>query len=112
MSIDSGGNYHGYIGDLCRMAIQGEPDAELEDMLGDIEAIQRAAMKPIKAGAMGSEIYAAGRAVARQVEASQQHALPRPRHGLVSHEAPRLTSHRTGALSTTTTPTGRSKPAW
>ena len=34
MSIDSGGNYHGYIGDICRMAIQGEPDAELEDLLG------------------------------------------------------------------------------
>ena len=34
MSIDSGGNYHGYIGDICRMAIQGEPDApELNDLL-------------------------------------------------------------------------------
>ena len=33
LSLDSGGNYHGYIGDLCRMAIQGEPDAELEDLL-------------------------------------------------------------------------------
>ena len=31
MSIDSGGNYKGYIGDICRMAIQGEPDAELVD---------------------------------------------------------------------------------
>ena len=60
MSIDSGGNYHGYIGDICRMAIQGEPDAELEDLLAEIETIQRAAMKPIKAGAMGREIYAAG----------------------------------------------------
>lgn len=29
MSIDSGGNYRGYIGDICRMAILGEPDAEL-----------------------------------------------------------------------------------
>ena len=39
------------------MAIHGEPDAELQDMLGDIEEVQRAAFKPIKAGAMGSEIY-------------------------------------------------------
>ena len=45
MSLDSGGNYHGYIGDLCRMAILGEPDAELEDLLGEIETIQRAAMQ-------------------------------------------------------------------
>ena len=28
LSVDSGGNYHGYIGDICRMAIHGEPDAE------------------------------------------------------------------------------------
>ena len=57
MSLELGANYHGYIGDLCRMAILGEPDAELEDLLGEIEMIQRAAMKPIKAGAMASVIY-------------------------------------------------------
>jgi Xaa-Pro aminopeptidase len=27
LSVDSGGNYHGYIGDLARMGIAGEPDA-------------------------------------------------------------------------------------
>src|SRR5215207_9166056 len=59
LSLDSGGNYHGYIGDLARMAILGEPDIELEDLLGEIETIQRAAFKPIRAGAMGGEIYAA-----------------------------------------------------
>src|SRR6185295_3711849 len=59
LSIDSGGNYHGYIGDLARMAVLGKPDAELEDLLADIEGTQRAAMKPVKAGVMGGEIYAA-----------------------------------------------------
>src|SRR6185436_12188030 len=59
LSVDSGGNYHGYIGDLARIAILGEPDAELEDLLGEIEATQRVAMKPIKAGVMGAEVYAA-----------------------------------------------------
>ena len=86
MSIDSGGNYHGYIGDICRMAIQGEPDAELNDLLGEIETIQRAAMKPIKAGAMGREIYAGGEATQDEVKVSQQHRLPRARHG---HGQPR-----------------------
>src|SRR5262249_32154033 len=62
LSLDSGGNYHGYIGDLARMAILGDPDAELEDMLADIEATQRAAMMPIKAGVMGGDIYAAAEA--------------------------------------------------
>ena len=62
LSLDSGGNYHGYIGDLARMAILGEADAELEDLLGEIEQIQRAAFKPIKAGVMGGDIYAAAEA--------------------------------------------------
>jgi len=47
LSLDSGGNFKGYIGDLCRMAIQGEPDAELKDLLAEIDAIQMAARKPI-----------------------------------------------------------------
>jgi hypothetical protein len=39
LSLDSGGNYKGYIGDLCRMAIQGEPDGELEDLLGEVYGV-------------------------------------------------------------------------
>ncbi|HEX2217112.1 MAG TPA: Xaa-Pro peptidase family protein [Xanthobacteraceae bacterium] len=92
LSVDSGGNYHGYIGDLARMAILGEPDAELEDLLADIEEIQRAAMKPIRAGAMGAEIYAAGEA--RLAKSRQHNSLEFLAHGmgLVSHEAPHLTA--------------------
>ena len=92
LSLDSGGNWHGYIGDLCRMAIQGEPDAELEDLLGEIETIQRAAMKPIRAGLMGAEVYAAADPL---VSASKRHNhMHFLAHGmgLVSHEAPRLTA--------------------
>ena len=81
ISLDSGGNYHGYIGDLCRMAILGEPDAELEDLLGEIEMIQRAAMKPIKAGAPAAGDLRGGRAARAQVEERRAHALPGARHG-------------------------------
>ncbi len=95
LSLDSGGNYHGYIGDLCRMAIHGEPDAGAAvDLLADIEEIQRASMKPIKAGAMGSEIYRGGEercSPSRSTTTtctSSAHGM-----GLVSHEAPRLTSN-------------------
>ncbi len=93
MSIDSGGNYHGYIGDVCRMAIQGEPDAELQDLLAEIEAIQQAAFKAMKPGAPGSAIYAAAEPL---VQKSKHHnAIEFLAHGmgLVSHEAPRLTDH-------------------
>jgi Xaa-Pro aminopeptidase len=92
LSVDSGGNYHGYIGDLARMAILGEPDSELEDMLGEIEAIQRAGMKPVRAGAMGGEIYAAAEALMfKSRHHNHMHFLAHGM-GLVSHEAPRLTA--------------------
>jgi Xaa-Pro aminopeptidase len=91
MSIDSGGNYHGYIGDICRMAIQGEPDAELNDLLAEVENIQRAAMKPIKAGAMGSEIYGAAKPLLAKSKHHNHLEFLAHGMGLVSHEAPRLT---------------------
>jgi Xaa-Pro aminopeptidase len=93
LSIDSGGNYHGYIGDVCRMAIQGEPDAELEDLLDEIETIQRAAMKPIRAGRLGKEIYAAGEPLCARSKHHNHLDFLAHGMGLVSHEAPRLTSH-------------------
>ena len=92
LSLDSGGNYHGYIGDLCRMAIHGEPDAELEDMLAEIEHIQRAAMKPIKAGALGSVTYAAAEPLVRRSKHHNHMHFLAHGMGLVSHEAPRLTA--------------------
>ena len=67
LSLDSGGNYKGYIGDLCRMAIQGEPDSELEDLLAEVDEIQLAARKPIRAGAQGGEIYASAGEVLQTV---------------------------------------------
>jgi Xaa-Pro aminopeptidase len=93
MSIDSGGNYEGYIGDVCRMAIQGEPDAELEDLLGEIETIQRVAMKPIRAGMIGGEIYAAAAPLVQKSKHNNHMEFLAHGMGMVSHEAPRLTEH-------------------
>ncbi|MGA7485573.1 MAG: Xaa-Pro peptidase family protein [Xanthobacteraceae bacterium] len=92
LSLDSGGNYHGYIGDLCRMAIHGEPDAELEDLLAEIEDIQRASMRPIKAGATGSVIYAAAEPLVHKSKHHNHMHFLAHGMGLVSHEAPRLTA--------------------
>ena len=91
MSIDSGGNYEGYIGDVCRMAIQGEPDAELEELLGEIESIQRAAMKVIRPGVIGGEIYAAAAPLVQKSRHHNHIEFLAHGMGMVSHEAPRLT---------------------
>ena len=92
LSVDSGGNYHGYIGDLARMGIIGEPDAELENLLGEIEATQQAAFKPIRAGVNGGEIYAAVEPVLKKSMLHSHYEFLAHGMGLVSHEAPRLTA--------------------
>src|SRR6202043_422610 len=86
LSLDSGGNYKGYIGDLCRMAIQGEPDSELEALLGEVEKIDMAAQMPARPGANGGEIYPiAGEVLNRS---SRANSIEFVAHGmgLISHE--------------------------
>ena len=92
MSLDSGGNYKGYIGDICRMAIQGEPDAELVDLLGEIEGIQRAAFASIKPGTIGKDIYAAAKPLLDKSKHHNHLEFLAHGMGLVSHERPRLTN--------------------
>jgi Xaa-Pro aminopeptidase len=92
LSLDSGGNYHGYIGDVCRMGIIGEPDAELVDLLAEVEAVEQASMKPIRPGALGKEIYAAANAVLHKSRIHNHTHFLAHGMGLVSHEAPRLTN--------------------
>ena len=92
LSLDSGGNYKGYIGDICRMAILGEPDAELEDLLAEVDSVQQAAFRPVRHGALGRALYdgaesALSRAAHRQHIEFVAHGM-----GLVSHEVPHLTS--------------------
>jgi Xaa-Pro aminopeptidase len=92
LSIDSGGNYHGYIGDVARMGVAGEPDAELVDLLAEVEAIEQASMQPIRSGVLGSEIYAAADAVLHKSKLHNHIHFLAHGMGLVSHEAPRLTN--------------------
>jgi Xaa-Pro aminopeptidase len=91
ISLDSGGNYCGYIGDLCRMGIVGDPDSELKELLGEVDAIQLAARTPIRSGARGGDIFAEA---AKILDASPHRAFTDfVAHGMgvISHEAPRLT---------------------
>jgi len=92
LSLDSGGNYHGYIGDLCRMAILGEPDGELVDLLGHVEEIQQTARRPIRSGAIGKEIYEATGPIVQGSPHRGYMSFVAHGMGLITHEAPRLTS--------------------
>lgn len=94
LSIDSGGNLKGYIGDICRMGILGEPDAELIDLLAEIETVQQAAFSKIRAGALGGDLIAAGEAeLARQPNHACTDFFAHGM-GVITHEAPFLmTNH-------------------
>jgi Xaa-Pro aminopeptidase len=91
MTLDSGGNWKGYIGDLCRMGIvQATPDAELQDLLGFVEEVQQAVRKPIKPGGRGGDICdVAERLLNASPHRKYTHFMAHGM-GLVSHEAPRL----------------------
>jgi Xaa-Pro aminopeptidase len=91
ISLDSGGNYKGYIGDLCRMGRLGAgPDAELEDLLSFVEEVQQATRKPVKPGTRGGDIIELGERMVRESRHAPYTHYMAHGMGLVSHEAPRL----------------------
>ena len=92
LSLDSGGNYGGYIGDLCRMGILGEPDAELIDLLAEVDAIQQATRKPIRHGAQGGDVYTAAEAAIALAPNRKEIRFAAHGMGLIAHEAPRLSN--------------------
>ncbi|MEQ1937804.1 Xaa-Pro peptidase family protein [Mesorhizobium sp. CN5-321] len=94
LSIDSGGNYHGYIGDLCRMGVLGEPDAELEDLLGEIDAVQQAAFSMVRAGVRGGDMIVHAESVLKKSKVAPYTDFFAHGMGLITHEAPFLmTNH-------------------
>lgn len=94
LSIDSGGNYHGYIGDLCRMGILGEPDSELEDLLAEVMSVQDAAFEWVKPGVEGGVMIERAEAVLKAGPSAGFNDFFAHGMGLISHEVPFLmTNH-------------------
>jgi Xaa-Pro aminopeptidase len=94
MSLDSGGNYHGYIGDLCRMGILGEPDAQLDDLMAEILDVQTAAIAKAKAGNLGGDVVTAGEEALKAKPCAPFTDFFTHGMGLITHEAPFLmTNH-------------------
>jgi Xaa-Pro dipeptidase len=94
LSIDSGGNLRGYIGDICRVGVLGAPDNELIDLLAEVEETQQAAFSHVSPGVLGGDMIARAQAVKEgQPNASDTDFFAHGM-GLISHEAPFLmTNH-------------------
>ncbi len=92
LALDSGGNYKGYIGDVCRMAYTREPDQELVDLLGEVELVQQAARKNLRPGTRGGDLFADADAALAKCSARSRMFFSAHGMGIVSHEAPWLMS--------------------
>jgi Xaa-Pro aminopeptidase len=94
LSLDSGGNLDGYIGDICRMGVLGAPDAELEDLLAAVDTIQQAAFAAVRAGAPGGAVIAGGADALAASPVAGFTDFVAHGMGLVSHEVPFLVKNR------------------
>lgn len=92
LSLDSGGMFQGYIGDLARMAVHGEPTPLMVDLMDEVEAVQQAARTAVRGGARGADIFDV--ALARLAQCPHRSEMRFVAHGmgLITHEVPRLTS--------------------
>lgn len=90
--LDSGGSLHGYVGDLARMAFMGPVDPGAAELLEEVAAVQQAARAAIAAGRRGGDVMEAARARQRECPHGAEMAFVAHGMGLISHEAPRLTS--------------------
>lgn len=97
MSLDSGANLDGYLGDLCRMAVMGEPTNLMRDVMGEVRAIQAAARSVVRAGVHGREVVDAARAVFANSERKSQIIFRAHGMGMIQHEAPHIDGE--GAIS-------------
>lgn len=94
LSLDSGGNFHGYIGDLCRMGVMGEPDQELKDLLAEIDAVQQAAFAHCRPGTKGGDMIAHAESVLKASPVAGYTDFFAHGMGLITHEVPFLmTNH-------------------
>jgi Xaa-Pro aminopeptidase len=104
LSLDSGGHLHGYLGDLCRMAVMGSPTAPMEAALAEIASVQAAARQPIRAGILGGEIIEAAKRELAHCGQAESMAFVAHGMGLVPHEAPHLMDRGIYAASHATQP--------
>lgn len=88
MSMDSGGNLHGYIGDICRMGVLGEPDQQLRDLLDEVETVQQAAFSKVCAGTAAGDVISHAQSVLAQNPSRDITDFFGHGMGLISHEAP------------------------
>lgn len=96
ISTDSGGSRQGYLGDLARMAVFGEPTSLMRELLEEVDTAQQAARRPIRPGALYTEVNAAGAEAIQHLPHRAEIDFEAHGMGLVNHEAPHVELAREG----------------
>jgi Xaa-Pro aminopeptidase len=92
LNLDSGGRLAGYIGDLARNGILGDPTPQQIELLAEVDAVQQAVRRLIAPGVIARELYAAAREVLQNSPNRERISFAAHGVGLVNHEAPRISS--------------------
>jgi Xaa-Pro aminopeptidase len=92
LSLDTTGHHGGYLADMARMAVLGRPTPLMADLLAEVSSVQAAARTPIKAGAIGAEIYDSALHALKCCPDQKDMQFLAHGMGLIPHEAPRLTT--------------------
>jgi Xaa-Pro aminopeptidase len=92
LSLDSGATLHGWVADLTRMAIVGEPSARHAELLAEVDQVQQAARARAHAGTRGGDLFAAAYEAIGDCDDRSRMSFLAHGTGLVTHEAPRLTA--------------------
>lgn len=92
LSLDSGGMFQGYIGDLARMAVHGEPTRLMVELMDQIESVQQAVRTVVRAGTRGGDLFATASDQLEHCDHITDMKFLAHGMGLITHEAPRLTS--------------------
>jgi Xaa-Pro aminopeptidase len=92
LSLDSGAMADGWVADLARMGIAGEPTPRHHELLAQVDAVQQAARTHVRAGARGGDIFWTANAALAGCPDGDHMSFLAHGTGLVTHEAPRLTA--------------------
>ncbi len=96
ISTDSGGSRHGYLGDLARMAVHGEPSGLMRELLDEVDTAQQAARRPIRPGTPYTDVNAAAHDAIQHLPHRAEIDFEAHGMGLVNHEAPHIELAREG----------------
>ena len=90
LSLDTAGYCHGYLADMARMAVMGQPTPLMRELFNEIRFVQDQTRVAIAPGRPGREVYEAGRRAMEQCKFGKSFGFVAHGMGLISHEAPRL----------------------